>query len=229
MTPADDMDRDYQAAEYVLGTLRGAERTRFRAELERDAALRWAVAGWEELLTGLADGVAPVRPSPDLWARIERSIEPERGPGWVSRLWNSVSLWRATAALATAAACLLAFVALRPPEPGPALVAVLQAQGGPAFAVRIPTPDRVAVTPVGEQPPPQGQVYELWAVAPQAAPRSLGLIEREGVTQVPLERVPRELLRGGITLAVSLEPPGGSPTGAPTGPVLFTGTLVEAR
>jgi anti-sigma-K factor RskA len=55
------------------------------------------------------------------------------------------------------------------------------------------------------------------------------LIERGGVTRVPLDRLPPDLVRQGSVLAISLEPTGGSPTGAPTGPVLFTGTLVEAQ
>lgn len=243
MTRDDRPDRDSRAAEYVLGTLRGADRARFEAEAAADPALRRVVARWEERLVGMVETVEPVAPPAALWERIERAVEPvpvrpvervaER-PGLLGGLWNSLALWRSAAAMATAAACLLAVVALRPPPPPePALVAVLQAPAGPAFAVRIPSvdrgADRVAVTPVGDQPPPGGRDYELWVVPPQQAPHSLGVIAPAGVTRVPLERVPAELLRRGATLAVSLEPAGGSPTGLPTGPVLYTGMLVEAR
>jgi anti-sigma-K factor RskA len=74
---------------------------------------------------------------------------------------------------------------------------------------------------------PANRVLELWAVPPQGAPRSLGLISAQGVTVLQRERLPPSLLDAGKTaaLAVSVEPPGGSPTGAPTGPVVYAGKL----
>jgi anti-sigma-K factor RskA len=70
------------------------------------------------------------------------------------------------------------------------------------------------------------RVLELWSVPPQGAPRSLGLISASGTTVLPRDRLPAGLLKGGTAaLAVSVEPPGGSPTGAPTGPVVFAGKL----
>jgi anti-sigma-K factor RskA len=57
-------------------------------------------------------------------------------------------------------------------------------------------------------------------------PRSLGLISAQGVTVLSRERLPKTLLEGGTdALAVSVEPPGGSPTGVPTGPVVYAGKL----
>ena len=77
--------------------------------------------------------------------------------------------------------------------------------------------------PVDLQP---GRVLELWSVPPEGAPRSLGLIRADGVTLLDRRRLPATLLRGGTAaLAVSVEPPGGSPTGAPTGPVVYAGKL----
>ncbi len=71
------------------------------------------------------------------------------------------------------------------------------------------------------------RVLELWAVPPQGTPRSLGLISTNGVTVVPRDKLPKRVLESANTsaLAVSVEPPGGSPTGAPTGPVVFAGKL----
>lgn len=239
------MDSDPRAAEYVLGTLRGEERRRFERELGRDPGLRRLVSEWEGRLSGLVDEIEPLAPSPDLWRRIEAEIgrapetaaraetlRPGAGraaarPGPLARLWDSLALWRALTAGAAVAACVLGAVALRPQPP--ALVAVLQSSGGPAFAVRVPDAERPAVTPVGGQSPPEGRAYELWVVPSGAAPRSLGLVAPDGVTRLPPGRIDPDLLRRGATLAVSLEPAGGSPTGQPTGPVLFTGTLVELR
>ena len=65
------------------------------------------------------------------------------------------------------------------------------------------------------------RALELWAVPGQGAPRSLGLISASGASVVKKNKVPA----GTAALAVSLEPPGGSTTGAPTGPVLYVGKL----
>jgi anti-sigma-K factor RskA len=65
------------------------------------------------------------------------------------------------------------------------------------------------------------RALELWVVPPAGAPRSLGLISERDATVVKRQQV----LRGAAALAVSLEPAGGSPTGAPTGPILYVGKL----
>ncbi|WP_207461644.1 anti-sigma factor [Azospirillum sp. SYSU D00513] len=218
------------AAEYVLGTLQGAERVRFEAALASDGELRRLVADWEGRLLALSEPIQPVEPTSGVWKGIAARITPE--PARVTlaqRLWTSLALWRSVAVATAMAAAVVTFVALRSvPPSGPALVAVLQAPGGPAFAVRVPGSERVRVTPVGDQTPPPNRAYELWVVPGTGNPTSLGLIAASGLTQVPLARVPAELLRPGVTLAISVEPETGSPTGLPTGPVVYTGTLVEA-
>jgi anti-sigma-K factor RskA len=71
-----------------------------------------------------------------------------------------------------------------------------------------------------------GRVLELWSVPPDGAPRSLGLISADGSTVLSRDKLPATLLKGGTqALAVSVEPPGGSTTGAPTGPVVYAGQL----
>ncbi len=64
--------------------------------------------------------------------------------------------------------------------------------------------------------------FELWAIKGSAAPRPMGLID----PKKPAAQVPRMIEGDDVTLAVSREPIGGSPTGQPTGPVLFTGKLI---
>ena len=65
---------DALAAEYVLGTLRGAARRRF----ERWQSAEWHIASrvrtWEGRLMPLALRLPPVAPSPEVWARIEERI-----------------------------------------------------------------------------------------------------------------------------------------------------------
>ena len=73
-----------------------------------------------------------------------------------------------------------------------------------------------------------GKSYELWLVSDKyAGPRSLGVIGAAPYTvkQAAAEYDPVVINRA--TFAISLEPEGGSPTGSPTGPVLYHGRLVQ--
>jgi anti-sigma-K factor RskA len=72
------------------------------------------------------------------------------------------------------------------------------------------------------------QAYELWLLPPgEAAPMSMGLLSDSAPTQLVLPASVDALLQPGLTLAVSIEPAGGSPIGTPTGPVVFTGSVKE--
>lgn len=244
-------DRDLVAAEYALGTLRGREREDFRSRLRTDRDLQASVARWQDRLSGMVSTVETVAPSADLWNRIDRAIGPARDTrpvadkGPADTLAARLRRWLAPGRLfplggAALAGALTAALLLLPgtqprPVAGPALIAVLQDGTKPVFAVRSgPGSATVTttVTAVGGTAAPAGRSYELWAVAGDAAPVSLGVLGAAGsdgpAIRLAPGRLPAGLLRPGIVLAVSLEPAGGSPTGAPTGPVLFTGILVEA-
>ena len=67
---------------------------------------------------------------------------------------------------------------------------------------------------------------ELWSIQGSQPPRSLGVLHvQDG--QASLSSIPQQLLDKGAILAISLEPVGGSPTGAPTGAVLYTGNIIK--
>jgi anti-sigma-K factor RskA len=73
-----------------------------------------------------------------------------------------------------------------------------------------------------------GKTLEVWLVPPDGTPRSLGLLpSAEGGTTVAFN-LPHDIAETLATseLAVSLEPTGGSTTGLPTGPVLFSGAVL---
>ena len=112
-------------------------------------------------------------------------------------------------------------------EPRVAAIAELAPQGGAtAFTIAVTEDREKLLIRAGSVDRLQNQSYELWAVPPGgAAPISLGVIADSGESEsiVPPEK--RALLDAGVTLAVSLEPEGGSPTGRATGPVLFVGAL----
>lgn len=201
------------AAEYVLGTLDLSERMAAEARIKADPGFARAVEDWENRLSGLNDGYAPV-PAPDLLPQIEARLfptAPRRRMGWLSG-------WLA-GAMAAGALAVVALVTLPilPPAPGP-VVAVLGEGDTLRFEARF-RDGTLQVSRVAGSAAPEGQVQELWVIAPDAAPVSLGLLDQAALS------VPYPTLPQGWTLAVSLEPAGGSPTGAPTGPVLAAGVV----
>lgn len=230
--------RERLAAEYALGTLRGRARARLRRWLRDDAALERAVAEWEARLSPLAQAVRPVRAPARVWSEIEArlggagSAQP-RASGW----WDRVAFWRPFGILASGAmAALLAVVVLlpagKPPpvEPMPAAyIAVLsdpKTQRPVLVATAARHDARLSVRALDPAILVSGRSLELWAVPRQGGPRSLGLLEAERATLKLTGNADRAL--GDIPLlAVSLEPRGGSPTGAPTGPVLYSGPCVK--
>jgi anti-sigma-K factor RskA len=230
--------RDELAAQYALGTLRGRARRRFERLLEADAGLRDLARDWEARLNALAERAPAVAPPPGLWPAIERRLAAEAGAAagrarpaaGAAGLWGSLAFWRGLGLAAGAAAAALAVALLllvRGPAPGlpaPDHVAVLtDATARPALLATIDGRTGQAVLTVLQLPPtPAGRALELWEIAPSdPAPRSLGLL-RAGATAVRLQH-PADL--AGTQLAVSLEPAGGSTTGAPTGPVLYQGAV----
>jgi len=220
------------AAEYVLGVLSAAERSAVQARLAREPALRAEVEYWEQRLGTLASELAPVDPRPQVWAKIEAAIaaEPRR-----RTLWQNLPFWRWTAigsaaiAAASVAASLAAFVYLARIQPAEApLIAKLESNGGGAgFLVAVDAGGGgLSVIPAA-LPDINARALELWLIAPGEQPRSLGLIEaaRPVHVSVPADLIQRVTPQS--TLAVSVEPPGGSPTGLPTGPVIASGKLTK--
>ena len=136
---------------------------------------------------------------------------------------RALRFWRAFSALAALAALMLGIL-LRSAAPAAApLVVVLRAANGGDVLVAGVSPDRrqLSIQPVQPVALTTQQSLELWAVPAQGAPASLGLIAADGLTAISRQALPVDT----AALAVSLEPAGGSPTGAPTGPVLFVGKL----
>lgn len=222
---------DRLASEYVLGTLRGRARRRFEALLPAHPALRAAVARWEARLIPLAGAVTPVAPSAGVWARVQQRVFTDTVP---LRWWQRLGVWRGASAFATVAALAFALSwAQRKPEataiasvppiivviaPNPEAASVLQA----GFAAGISADGRsIVIRPLHDISPGAGRALELWALPAQGVPRSLGLVSGHQPTTV--QRA--VLLQETAAFAVSLEPAGGSPSGAPTGPVVSVGKL----
>jgi anti-sigma-K factor RskA len=227
MIPEDE-DRTLLAGEYVLGVLSAEERAHLEQAARNDPELARAIHDWEERLSPLTRLVAPVPPPAGLWGRIERALPAplhEAVTPWQRRLRR----WQAAAGAGFAlAAAFLLWAVLGPaerrlPSPPLAFATLTPNQGqGPALAALL-QPDGVLVvaSPTPLSPPP-GHSYELW-ILPEGAdkPRSLGVMPPSGRYLAKVGTAIRE-----AAVMVSLEPEGGSPSGLPTGPVVYTGKIV---
>jgi len=223
------------AAEYVLGTLDRAEREEVEQTLPKESELAELVAAWERRLIPLALALEPVTAPPYIRGKVLAAISGGAAdPNNVVALERRANRWRGAAVAAWALAAALAGVILfRPldvPE-GSRYVAVLQSEGpGPAFIASIDLASgTISVRPVSAITP-TGKSYELWALgAGREKPQSLGVIAAN--FRIPSEKLGKidSAALGDTVFAVSLEPEGGSPTGQPTGPVMFTGKLVATE
>ena len=218
------------AAEYVLGVLGAAERRQALQRLAHDEAFASEVAFWEERLGVLADAVAPVAPPDRAWSRIARAVRMPDPSQPRESLWQSLAFWRSfaigAAALAAASIGGLTFVAISPPR-APLLATLGTSSGQPTFVAAINAGGTsLTVVPAAllTQDP---RAMELWLIPAGDKPHSLGLISPARPVRID---VPRELaarMTPDTALAVSMEPPGGSPTGQPTGPVIAAGKLTS--
>lgn len=226
---------DRLAAEYALGTLRGPARRRFETLLQAHPALRAAVRDWHDRLMPLAASVKPVQPSKAVWRGVEKTLfgaapaTPSANPPpsalpW----WRRLGVWQAMASFATVAAIGLGVLLSQPPPAQPPIVIVMNANPEAAgvvqasFVASVSADGKALVLkPLDAVALDPSRALELWAVPGQGAPRSLGLVSPQAATTV----LRTQLLKDTAAFAVSLEPAGGSPTGAPTGPILSLGKI----
>ncbi len=225
--PEDDV---VLAAEYVLHLLAPEERAAAEARMRRDPAFSDEVRRWQEDLAPLALGAGEVRPSPAAKDRLMARLFEERhgrasasGRGFFDR-------WRWGLATALAAVVLVAALLFYPvTEPGPSYATELQPEAREfvlTAALSLGETAQLELTRVNGPAAPAGRATELWAIPPDGAPISLGVLPAAENWTVTL---PPELAQLGsqLTLALSDEPEGGSTTGAPTGDVLAASSLSE--
>lgn len=231
--PSQDEALDLLAAELALGLLDPAEHRAAVLRTSRDAAFAVAVARWEGLAAELTDD-GRAGPRPSLWAEISARLPANDGaPGRVESGQRNPWVW--ATALATAAALALGAIALRPAAPPvtvaaapePPLVTVLRSEDG--GSVLVATFDRrsgrLVTAPAGLNL--AGHDAELWVIPPGGAPHSLGVISAAAPQWRGAPGGPVTDIAPGATLAVSLEPRGGSRTGKPTGAIALTGVVAR--
>jgi len=227
--PNDDL-REALAAEYALGTLQGRARRRFERSLKEEPALRRLVVAWQERLTPLNEGIAPVQPPARVWRSIEQRIRKTSRRG--ASIWDSLGFWRTASFVASAAVVLLAVILTTgtpTSKPHDTMVAVLSdEQSNPAITVSWQADprgaERLRVRVMGHAEMAPDTAWELWMLpGGDQKPISLGLITTHENQTVVLPRPLAVKINQASGLAMSVEPKGGSPTGVPTGPILYKG------
>ena len=211
------------AAEFALGTLRGRARERLRRWLRDDPDLLREVQAWEARLAPMAAGLQPVTPPPRLWSKIEQRLTFKK----------PFSFWKTLGLVASGAATALLVVAVLLPPQGagvPASYVAVLTDPRTSHPVLIATAGRadraLHVNTLDPAIHVAGRSLELWALPRGGQPKSLGLVPAERGA-LKLVAAADQSLGDVPTLAVSLEPQGGSPTGQPTGPVLYSGPCVK--
>ncbi|MFA4949416.1 anti-sigma factor domain-containing protein [Brevundimonas sp.] len=224
------------AAEYVVGVLTSEERAQAERRIAAEPGFAAEVADWQERLMPLLAEIEPETPPRVVWMRVaaQLGVSATRPAG----VWNSVAVWRGVAAVASvAAAVAVAALVLTPPrlviEPdaapaaAPVLtsIALLKEEAGPtSFVVTLDKAhDRLIVATVAGQAQAD-RSFELWVLPEGQAPVSLGVLNGREALVLDTAKL---LGPDGETasLAITLEPLGGSPSGDPTGPIVASGAL----
>ena len=230
------------AAEYALGVLTGEDLHRARELEKSDYRFRVEVARWCGRLAPMLDEIAPVSAPAAAWSRIEHLLGASADDSNVVQLRRRVHQWRGIAAAMTAMAAGLAiFAVVRPPaqtsapvqaeHPAAApLVAMLgdQQKSMKVVASWDPAARQLILAVPGDMPSDPKHSHELWVIPSDGKPRSLGTMPASKQMHMRIAEALAQLLQQGATIAISVEPPGGSPTGGPTGPVVASGALNRA-
>jgi anti-sigma-K factor RskA len=240
MTELDDVPDGSDAAlalDFALGALDGAAMRSAELRLRSDLAFARDVARWQEQLGPLATDVAAVAAPESVWSAVDRELFRTAAPRPVAAqsVWATLAIWRAVAFGASGVAAIaLGLLVSRPAvvpvaQPTGALLAASMASTDSAKAVLItatydPTRGAVILTPAAADSS-RGLTPELWIIVGKEAPKSLGVIDLKDPQAHRIPTALRAQMNSGATLAISLEPAGGSPTGAPTGPVVAAGKL----
>jgi len=209
------------AADYAIGLMAAPARRRFEKLLLEDAALRAELVHWQESLASLTETLPEVPVPERVWHGVTARIEPQELHVPEKRpFWNWL---RVTAALASIV--VLVFLgSLYTHDDARYRATLLSADAQPALKVEAHD-NYLQVEPLTLAAVDPQRSLELWAIPADGKPISLGVIPAGGKGKVELSAAQKALIGKPIALAVSLEPKGGSPTGQPTGPVLYQGAL----
>jgi anti-sigma-K factor RskA len=219
------------SGEYVLGILSEDDRRRVEARMATDQKFAMQVHRWQTNLADFNDEYADARPPQHAYARVERRLfggADQAGQGFLQSLWGSVAVWRTmtVAALVLAVGFGLAGRIHFPWEPSQSAPLVAELTGMDSPISLVATYDfasgRLSVAPAAlKQDQPKS--LELWLIEDGKPPASLGVLPEDGNGDVLIDANLRRGFAAGKTIAITVEPLGGSPDGKPTGPVIALG------
>ena len=236
-------ERDPLAGELVLGVLTPEAEAAAWDRARTDPAFAADVAWWQGALGTLSADLEPIAPPVGAKAKVMAATDSQPATRQVPppppRKSTNTRAWQAiAAALALVSLVELGLLLTRPePEvvvrevqgatpPEPLVAALVPTDAAPPILVSLDVPQGVlTVDPSGLEA--GDRAVQLWLLPPGGgAPVSLGLLapNTDNTVEVPvaLAGLDPDLLP---SLAISLEPEGGSPTGAPTGPVVAAGAV----
>lgn len=226
---------DALAAEHALGVLTARERAAAELRMAREPAFAAKVEAWRDRLAPLAEDVTPVEPPVGLWPRIVRSL-PANDNQIAER--RRLRFWRGATAgslgLAAASLAMAMVMASRPPQiitpaPAPMMNARLMTTTGQPLFLAAYDPQRKSVLVASLVPPgtDPNHSHELWLIPADGKPRSLGLVEPGASKAMPISDEMAAMAKAGASMAVTVEPAGGSPLDGPSGPVAAVGRLAR--
>ena len=215
------------AAEYALGVLAGADRAAAEQRIARERTFARLVAEWEQRLAPWTAEIVEVAPPPQVWDRIAAAL-PRASTGW--RIVAQPHFLARVQLCGGRARCGL-------PHGTDLSRAQLRNNSLSSPA------SKVAATAISSQPsmpdaepsrscrrplvPTQRAFPSCGSSRPDGKPRPVGLLRADQTVTLTLPAEFAAFAKGDAVLAVSLEPPGGSTTGLPTGPVIATGKLTS--
>ncbi|MGH8402829.1 MAG: anti-sigma factor [Gammaproteobacteria bacterium] len=226
--------RELLAGEYVLGLLRGGARRRFERLLIEDARLRAEVVAWEEKFAAWNRSLKPLPPRNAVWWKLESRLQAgERakrktaGSPALKGIWNGAAVIAAAIVLGVGIFIGRSLVTTQPAAPS-YLAVMSSAKGQPLWLITVhPKTRRIDMKALANNVPPPGKSYELWMLPGSGKPVAMGLMNSEGLASASVSPQVIAALANAKGLAISVEPYGGSPTGQPTGPVVYVGPLVS--
>lgn len=233
LIPTPEDTDDVLAAELALGLLEPVEQVAAEARLANDAAFAARVAQWRAhfgvLVAEIPDAAAPADGAERLMRAIDVAAPRAANDYRLVRLWQG-----ATGAAALLAATLAAVLVLRPPPPAPVvvqrsvplLIASIDpgSNGAPVAAAYYPDVAELRVN--AAQLTDAGHSAELWVIAADGVPHSLGVLPPGKPRTVRIAGANLTRFVSGSKLVVTREQPGGSPDGTPKGPAVAAGPLL---
>lgn len=248
---SEGQELDMLAADYVMGLLDASGEAAAEARLEHDDAFQNAVNHWRKRLADFDMSAAPTTPTAQLWQRIAQSTRSDRsaavpagmrGAMRGATLWHNLRFWRVTGLVGTAAAVIFAVLAIGSISTSKHLRRdlIALAQRKPQFVAVLVSDQtrevgavvnafangRAELIPLKAIDVPPGRVLQVWTLWDRTAgPKPIGLTSQSRVLTLDLDELPETT--PGQLFEITLEPEGGSPTGRPTGPILFKGNTAK--